>query len=1125
MGKNSSNKLNNISGDLLFNESIVPQGVIRFNKQQYSLILYNKAFAKLSKLPEFETETLVEEGFKFCNGIKTDVLDNAFNSEDEEWNQLITTGIRSYKFSFKKIKDEFLLFSVQDITSTQIIKQELESNEAVFRSVFDFAPIAIVLVNKQYKPVFCNRQFSDIIGYGISDIYQRGLKELTHPDDYKSNLLKYEKLFNGDIDNFSIVKRYIRSDASVLWAKVTVSKIVQKINDEPMAIAMVQDISAEKEATEALVKSEFQYRTLIDNALDGIGLFDYEFRPIVYNDVLYKMLGYTKTEYLQFDHNKYELFHPNDVESAHKALTILRSGEKARIENRMRHKNGTFLYFSINYIPVTHEGKPAILIFRRDITKRKIAEQQNEEYRMFLETLMDNLPVSLFAKTTPDLRYLYWNSTMERISGIPAEDAIGKTDYELMQFKHLAEQYNKEDEQLIKSGRKLESEHEYTNSIGEIKQFKTIKTIHQSNTGTPIILGISMDITKLKDAEQQLEQSTQMLKEAQKIAKLGYWEYDVKRDLFFDNIENRQILGIEVLPYFINYQQFIELLHESDHDRVNMAFKKCIKSNTPGEGIVKVVSGSDIKHVSIKYKPVEDEKGNVIKLRGTCLDITRVRKSEMALRESESRLKQAEHIAKVGYWDYDYKIAKTKFSDEIHKILEVNAYDSKIGLNDFFDSVHDEDKLNVTSLFQKAKNSNTPFDIEFKIVTKNNNTKYIKAIGTFVKNQDGTISRSIGTLQDISDLKKNELAVERSAQQLKEIQNAARIGFIEQFVNSSHVRISSTLLNVLELSSSSNVIEIADYNNLIHPNDKSTILKTIQKSLERKQSYNLQYRLVLQSGKTLHVNEICSINSSNPKSVITRIIQDVTILKEQKLVLDKVSEVYDSSVLGTFEYNISKQSLLLNERVRNLLGINKDVSTLNLKQYLEFIHPDDRHSVDKALHDSVKVGVGFTLNYRLQHNDKPLQYIQQISTFFKNNADEDVIYSMLRDNTEYRMTLNELNDRVDLFKSITENSLVGIVIYQNGKRVYTNKKWADLVGVDKQVLEGGVAINEIYEKETTELIRDIFKNWQEFELTEYNNNINIKPLHAPAFNADIFVKQIQYKTKDALIILSVPRIS
>ncbi|MDA3894370.1 MAG: PAS domain-containing protein [Salinivirgaceae bacterium] len=1011
---------------------------------------------------------------------------------------------------------------IQDITTSEIIKHELKNSEAIFRSVFDFAPIAIVLVNDQYSPVFCNNQFSELVGYSIEQIYKHGLKDFTHVDDYENNLLQYQRLFKGEVDSFSLTKRYVRKCGRILWAKVIVSSINGSKGKGKMAIAMVQDISAEKEATEALVKSEYQYRTLIDNASDGIGLFDYDFKPIVYNDILYKMLGYSHTEYLEFDHNKYELFHPEDVLAAHEALTSLRNGERALIENRMRNKDGTYSFFSISYIPVKHEGKPAILIFRRNISKRKIAEQQNEEYRLFLETLMDNLPVSLFAKTTPDFRYLYWNSTIERVTGIPAEDAIGKNDYELMQFRQLADQYFDEDQKLLKSRRKLESEHEFTNSIGEVKQFKTIKTLHQSNTGNPLILGISVDITKLKEAEKLVEQSTQMLKQAQKIAKLGYWEYDVKKDLFFDNLENRQILGTETLSYFINYKQFIELLHESDRDRVKQAFKKCINNKTPGEGLIKVLVSSKIKHIAIKYTPIEDDKGKVIKLRGTCLDITRIRKSEMALRESESRLKQAEHIAKVGYWDYDFVKEKTKFSDEILNILEVYDRNSKLGLNEFFESVHDDDRIKVTSQFQKSKTSNQPFDIVFKIVTYNNNLKVIKAIGTFVKNQDGGIARSIGTIQDITDIKKNEIELEKSAKQLKDIQRASKIGFIEQFVNSQQVKFSETLVKILEFDDSIELRDIDDYNILIHPHDKMTILKTIEKSLNNKQSYNLQYRLILKSGRTMYVNEICSIDINKPKAVITRIIQDVTALKEQKIVLDKVSEAQETTLLGNWEYNLATNHYKFNKGLKDLYHIQKADDEITNADFLQLIHADDRHDVEKAISDAGKVVESFTLNYRIKLANGQEKYVQNFGNFYKNALDEEVIYGVVRDVSDYRNILNTLNDKTELFKAITENSLLGIVIYQNGQRVFANDKWAEMVGVDKEQLNSGLELNQIFKSESTELINVLFSQWHEFNLTEYTNKITLKPLNSPEFVIEIFAKQIQYLNKEAMLIIALP---
>ena len=130
------------------------------------------------------------------------------------------------------------------------------------------------------------------------------------------------------------------------------------------------------------------------------------------------------------------------------------------------------------------------------------------------------------------------------------------------------------------------------------------------------------------------------------------------------------------------------------------------------------------------------------------------------------------------------------------------------------------------------------------------------------------------------------------------------------------------------------------------------------------------------------------------------------------------------------------------------------------------------------------------------------------------------MYGMIRDITEYRNTLNELQDSSELFKAIAENSLVAIVIYQDGKRIYANKKWAELVGMEVESLTSNVKIEKIYRPESVQLIRELFSKWKEYNLTEYSNEITLHPIHAPEFTAELYVKEIQYNNKSAFLILA-----
>jgi len=758
---------------------------------------------------------------------------------------------------------------IQDITTSEIIKKELQNSEAVFRSVFDYSPMAIVLVSNKFKPLFCNNQFSEIIGYSMLKILQMGLKEFTHADDYQNNLKQYQQLFKGEIDSFLVIKRYIRKDGTEIWAKVTVSPVKNSKGQVDMAIAMVQDISAEKKA-----------------------------------------------------------------------------------------------------------------------------QQESEEYKMFLETIMDNLPVSLFAKTTPDFKYLYWNHTFEKETGISAEDAIGKTDFELQQLKQLAEQYYDEDKKLLKYKKRLESEHEFTNALGKIKQYKTIKTLHKSNIGNPLILGISMDITKLKDAEKQVDQSTQMLKEAQKIAKLGYWEYDVQKDLFFDNLENRQILGTENLPYFINSAQFKELLHADDKDKVASTFKRCIKEKTKGEDVVRIISNTDTKHVSINYRPIINSEGKIEKLRGTCLDIT--------------------------------------------------------------------------------------------------------------------------------DLIKKEITLKRTTSQLIEIQNIAKIGFIEFNKETQQIKLSDTLIKILEPELSNNIQLIDNFDAFIHEDDRKTITKTISKSILNNHSYNIQYRLRLKNGKIKFINEICSINKNSKSNIITRILQDITPLKEQEIALNKISEVQSSTLLGTWEFNLSSKNYRLNDGLKKLFKIPDSQYNIEFKQFINYIHIDDRHSVEQIIKKALKSRESFTLTYRLALNNSEIRYVQGFSNFYTTPSGEDIMYGMIRDITDYRNTLNELHDSAELFKGIAENSLVGIVIYQQGKRIYANKKWTGLVGIKAATSTSDIDIEDIFKPESAQLINELFNNWQQFQFTEYSNKVILHPIKAPEFAAELYIKEIKYNNKSAFLVLAYP---
>ena len=91
-----------------------------------------------------------------------------------------------------------------------------------------------------------------------------------HPDDAAKDLELFQALYNNSIPSYSIEKRYLRKDGSIVWGALTVSAIRDSNDDFAYAVGMVDDITQRKRAEEALRDSEEKFRGIFNNAQVGM---------------------------------------------------------------------------------------------------------------------------------------------------------------------------------------------------------------------------------------------------------------------------------------------------------------------------------------------------------------------------------------------------------------------------------------------------------------------------------------------------------------------------------------------------------------------------------------------------------------------------------------------------------------------------------------------------------------------------------------------------------------------------------------------------------------------------------------------------------------------------------------
>ena len=147
-----------------------------------------------------------------------------------------------------------------------------------------------------------------------------------------------------------------------------------------------------------------------------------------------------------------------------------------------------------------------VWFFCRDVTERVRQGNELKELNRLMEAILDNIPLYLFVKDPNDeFRYLYWNQSFVKHSGIPASQVIGKTDFEIFPNPADAAHFQRDDLELLKRGELPPFEEEYSVVTGQKRIVNTVKMlVPVEERKLPLLMGISWDITERKVIETEL---------------------------------------------------------------------------------------------------------------------------------------------------------------------------------------------------------------------------------------------------------------------------------------------------------------------------------------------------------------------------------------------------------------------------------------------------------------------------------------------------------------------------------------------------------------------------------------------------------------------------------------------
>jgi PAS domain S-box-containing protein len=137
-----------------------------------------------------------------------------------------------------------------DISERRRIEEVLRESEERFRATFEHAAIGAAQVGIDGRWLRVNRRLSEIVGYEREELLQRTFQDITHPDDLEGDLAHMRLLLEGELQTYTMEKRYLRKGGPEVWVNITVSLVRDASGEPAYFIAVVEDISERKKAEE-----------------------------------------------------------------------------------------------------------------------------------------------------------------------------------------------------------------------------------------------------------------------------------------------------------------------------------------------------------------------------------------------------------------------------------------------------------------------------------------------------------------------------------------------------------------------------------------------------------------------------------------------------------------------------------------------------------------------------------------------------------------------------------------------------------------------------------------------------------------------------------------------------------
>jgi PAS domain S-box-containing protein len=623
-----------------------------------------------------------------------------------------------------------------------------------------------------------------------------------------------------------------------------------------------------------------------------------------------------------------------------------------------------------------------------------------------------------------------------------------------------------------------------------VKPFKTEELIKVVKGKLKKHQLVQDNIDKLVDENEFL------LKEAGRMAKIGYWIYDKKTDEVKWSKAIHEIFGSD--PKYGRPELEVTLNCFNEESR-QKTIKAAYELNVNGVSYDLELQITNLKNQNIWVQdigePLYNDKNEIIGARGVMRDITKLKNDQEELRQSKEEvekslkkvqlseflLKEGSVMAKFGVYEINIKKDSNYFSDEIYHIFNL-----QLGQKDAFDAIRKafkkQSRVILVSCVKECMAKGIPFDTELEIELLEKPTKWIRILGKPIYDENNEIIGRRGLAQDITDIKTSQFELEfsnikiREALELlekseyskKEASKVAKIGYWEYNSVTDTVIWSEYIYHIFGFNAKKAPRPLKETVKIFDKESQNKIIKAALDLNMRGASYDIELKFINLDKEEIWVRSVAQPVYNKQNEIVGRrgVLQNITASKKTQLDLElskqkiqtalelveeneySLKEAGRMAKIGYWKYDKLTDTIFWSDAIHEIYGTDPKNGVPEIEVILSFFEEESRKKLVHATIMLATKGVPYDIVLQISNSNSEERWMRNIGEPLYNSKNEIIgRRGVSQDITEQKIKQNELDLKSaklhDLNKALNQAQKLSNIGSWNWDMASDLAEWSD----------------------------------------------------------------------------------